>query len=160
MLKEPRNRLSEKAIMVWRFTGIISSLITLSFLSALVIILSIILEWYPWLISLACLTILVYAYLVIVLLPKLRWRRWRYEVREDEVEIQQGVIIVKKTLIPMIRVQHVDMKQGPFLRKYNLATIVISTAATTHEIPALEMSEAEEIRQFISNKVKVAEEDV
>ena len=63
--------------------------------------------------------------------------RWRYEVRESEIELQHGIFIVKRTLIPMVRVQHVDTSQGPILRKYDLAEITISTAATNHTIPAL-----------------------
>jgi membrane protein YdbS with pleckstrin-like domain len=36
----------------------------------------------------------------------------------------------------------------------------VNTAATAHEIPALEEEEAEELRRFISNLAKVADEDV
>ena len=32
----------------------------------------------------------------------------------------------------MVRVQHVDTEQGPILRKYDLSSITISTAATSH----------------------------
>ena len=97
---------------------------------------------------------------MILLLPKLRWKRWRYEVREQEIELQHGVLIIKRTLIPMIRVQHVDTQQGPLLRKYQLSTVMISTAATVHEIPALDMHEAEELRRSISSLARVADEDV
>lgn len=159
MILEPQNRLSKKGIKVWRLTGIVSSTI-LFLLGGGIITLAIFFDWYKWIIILIALFLVIYSYLMILLLPKLKWLRWRYEVREDEIEIQQGVFIVKKTLIPMIRVQHVDMKQGPFLRKYELATISISTAATVHEIPVLELHEAQEVRQFISNKAKVAKEDV
>ncbi len=90
----------------------------------------------------------------------MRWKRWRYEVREQEIELQHGVFIVKRTLVPMIRVQHVDTQQGPILRKYELATVTVSTAATIHEIPALQLEEAEELRVFISRLARVADEDV
>ena len=86
--------------------------------------------------------------------------RWRYEVRESEIELQHGIFIVKRTLIPMINVEHVDTAQGPILRKYNLAEITISTAATNHTIPALVMEEADELRSRISALARVAEEDV
>ncbi|MEH7523617.1 PH domain-containing protein, partial [Bacillus sp. JJ1503] len=89
-----------------------------------------------------------------------RWKRGRYEVRENEIELQHGVFVIKRTLVPMIRVQHVDTRQGPILRKYGLATVAISTAATVHEIPALDMDEAEELRFFISKLARVADEDV
>ena len=45
----------------------------------------------------------------------------------------------------MVRVQHVDTEQGPILKKYDLATITISSAATTHTIPALITAEADRI---------------
>lgn len=60
----------------------------------------------------------------------------------------------------MIRVQHVDTIQGPLLKKYRLSTISISTAATTHEIPALDENEADELRISIAKLARVAEEDV
>ena len=104
--------------------------------------------------------VIIYAYLFIVLFPKIRWLRWRYEVRESEIELQHGLFIVKRTLIPMVRVQHVDTSQGPILRKYNLAGITISTAATNHTIPALVMEEADELRSRISVLARVAEDDV
>ena len=90
----------------------------------------------------------------------MRWKRWRYEIREQEIELQHGVFVIKRTLVPMVRVQHVDTKQGPILRKYHLSSVTVSTAATVHEIPALEMEEAEEIRISISKLAKVADDDV
>lgn len=101
-----------------------------------------------------------YAYLVIMTFPALRWKRWRYEVRENEIELKNGLFVIKRTLVPMIRVQHVDTRQGPILRKYRLATVTISTAATVHEIPALDVDEAEELRFFISQLARAAENDV
>src|SRR5690625_5030652 len=99
-------------------------------------------------------------YLFVFLFPKLRWRRWRYEVFEREIYIQHGILIVTRTLVPMIRVQHVDTKQGPVLKRYSLATVTVSTAATTHEIPALEEEDASELRDRISALARVDEDDV
>ena len=159
MIAIPQNRLSKKGIIVWRITGVISSLIMMA-IGGGVITLAILFDWHI-LISIGIIIyLLVHTVLTIGILPPLKWKRWRYEVRGDEIEIQQGVIVIKRTLIPMIRVQHVDMKQGPLLRKCELATVSISTAATIHEIPVLEVEEAEEIRHYISSKTKVAEEDV
>lgn len=94
------------------------------------------------------------------LFPNIRWDHWRYEVREQEIEIQHGLFIVKRTLIPMVRVQHVDSSQGPILKHYHLASISISTAATIHTIPALTVEEADGLRASISELARVAEDDV
>lgn len=159
MILEPQTRISERALTVWKLTGCIYSfflwLVGLAF-----IVLAIVFDWAIWFIAMIILFGMLVSYFLIFQLPKLRWRRWRYEVREQEIELQRGVFIIKRTLIPMVRVQHVDTQQGPLLRKYHLSTVRISTAATIHEIPALEMDEAEELRNSISRLARVADEDV
>ena len=159
MFKEPEKRISEQALKVWRIAGVLNSIITFV-IAVVAIALTIIFDWSFW-ISIGAISVLVvYVYFVVFLFPSLRWKRWRYEVRDQEIELQHGIFIIKRTLVPMVRVQHVDTVQGPILRKYDLATVTISTAATIHEIPALEMAEAEEMRFFISKLARVADEDV
>ena len=159
MRKQPVNRISEKGLRVWRLYGIIQTLLVL-LLAIGAGVLTYIFEWTWWIYAIAGGVVIIYAYLFIYLFPKIKWLRWRYEVRESEIELQHGLFIVKRTLIPMVRVQHVDTSQGPILRKYNLAGITISTAATNHEIPALVMEEADELRSRISVLARVAEDDV
>ncbi|QED46363.1 PH domain-containing protein [Cytobacillus dafuensis] len=159
MILEPQKRISERGLKVWRISGVIHSLFSL-LLSGGLIGLTIAFDWPIWIIGAALIFYAIDTYLFVMLIPTLRWKRWRYEVRENEIELQHGVFVIKRTLVPMIRVQHVDTKQGPILRKYKLATVAVSTAATVHEIPALDMNEAEELRFFISKLARVADEDV
>lgn len=69
--------------------------------------------------------------------PGLRWRRWRYEIRAQEVDLQRGVFWVTRTLVPLARIQHVDTQSGPLQRRFGLATVVFYTAAGPNEIPEL-----------------------
>lgn len=156
---EPQKRISAKALSVWRISGVIKIIISW-ILAAVAIFLLHIFDGPFWISVLLIGIELISTYVIIFLLPTLRWRRWRYEVRDEEIELQEGIFIVKRTLIPMIRVQHVDTVQGPILRRYQLASVIVNTAATAHEIPALEESEAEELRHFISTLARVADEDV
>ncbi len=159
MRTQPANRISEKGLKVWRLYGIMQT----AFLLLLTIgggVLAYIFEGPRWIYAVATVVVLLFAYLFVYLFPKARWIRWRYEVRESEIELQHGLFIIKRTLIPMVRVQHVDTSQGPILRKYDLAEITISTAATNHMIPALVTAEADELRSRISVLARVAEDDV
>jgi uncharacterized protein len=158
-ISEPQKRISERALTVWKISAGLHSLVVWIIAGGL-ITLTVLFDWPYWIIGAAVVVAALYSYLFIVLLPTLRWKRWRYEVREQEIELQYGVFIIKKTLIPMIRVQHVDTQQGPLLRKYRLSTVTVSTAATVHEIPALDMEEAEGLRTSISRLARVADEDV
>jgi uncharacterized protein len=159
MIGEPQKRISPMALKVWKIYGVLESLIVTA-LSAGAIVLTFIFDWSHWVTIIAVGILIIFTYVFVFLLPTIKWKRWRYEVREQEIELQRGIFIVKRTLVPMVRVQHVDTVQGPILKKYRLATITISTAATVHEIPALDMEEADELRNSISQLARVAEDDV
>lgn len=159
MLAEPKSRISERALTVWKIFGAFYSVFFL-LLAGGVTSLTIIFNWPIWISVVAIIIFLFFTYFLVFLFPTLRWKRWRYEVREQEIELQHGIFVIKRTLVPMVRVQHVDTQQGPILRKYQLASVTISTAATVHEIPALDLEEAEEMRISISKLARVADEDV
>lgn len=159
MRQQPSNQISRKGLTVWRLYGTIQSVIILV-IAVGVGFLSYFFDWPVWIMIVVSVAVLLYAFLSIYLFPKIRWQRWRYEVREAEIELQHGLFIVNRTLIPMVRVQHVDTAEGPILRKYGLASITISTAATNHSIPALVTEEADELRNRISTFARVAKDDV
>lgn len=159
MLGIPQKRISRRALTVWRIGGAIKSLIGWAVTAIILFFLH--LFDIPFWISLILIVLgVVFPCYHIFFSPVLRWKSWRYEVREEEVELEEGIFFKTRTLVPMIRVQHVDTVQGPILRKYKLASVLIHTAATAHEIPALEEDEAEELRGYISRLARVAEEDV
>jgi uncharacterized protein len=155
----PKNRISERALTVWKTSAIISSMIGW-IITIAVLVLTIIFDWTYWIfVALLVLSILESIFSIFIF-PKLKWKRWRYEVHEHEIDLQRGVLFVKRTIIPMNRVQHVDTQQGPLLRKHRLATVTISTAATVHSIPALDLEEADQLRDSISSLARVDEDDV
>lgn len=159
MEKQPAQRISERALKLWRIYGAIQFGITLLLTIGLTV--AVFLWNWPWWTILIALGILFIELIVFVwLVPSLRWKRWRYEVSEHDIDLQYGIFIVTRTLVPMVRVQHVDTEQGPLLRKFRLSTISISTAATVHKIPALDEHEAERLRRSISSLARVAEDDV
>lgn len=159
MRQPPINSIAEDAIKAWKITAMIYISI-LWLITAAGLVLSIIFELPLWYTVVGVLISGVFHYFFVNFLPQLKWKRWRYEIFEQEIYIQHGILIVSRTLVPMIRVQHVDTKQGPVLKKYQLASVTISTAATTHEIPALVEEDASSLRDQISALARVDEDDV
>jgi membrane protein YdbS with pleckstrin-like domain len=92
------------------------------------------------------------------LVPGLRWRRWRWDVRPDAIDIQHGTFTLRRTLVPMLRVQHVDTTRGVTEQAFDLATVVIHTAAGSHRIPALRVADAAEVRDRIADLARTADE--
>ncbi len=159
MRAQPVHQISRKGLTVWRLYGVIQTVVLL-IAAAIVGYGTYYFEWPTFIYYIAGAIVILSAILSIFIFPKIRWERWRYEVREHEIEVQHGLFVVKRTLIPMVRVQHVDTTQGPILKKYDLGNISISTAATVHTIPALIMDEADSLRARISELARVAEDDV
>jgi uncharacterized protein len=96
--------------------------------------------------------------LVVGVMPGLRWRRWRYEIRPDEVDLQRGIFWISRTLVPLARIQHVDTRQGPLQRRFDLSTVVFYTAAGPNQIPELSTSVAAEARDRIAELTKDQDE--
>lgn len=80
----------------------------------------------------------------------LRWRRWRYELRDEEIDLLRGWIVVTRTLIPTVRVQHVDTRRTWLSDRFGLRAVVVHTAAGAHTIPALREDDAAAIRDRIA----------
>ena len=88
----------------------------------------------------------------------LRWRRWRYEVRDAEIDLLHGTVRITRTLVPMLRVQHVDTTRGPLDQLLGLATVVVHTAAGKTTIPALDEEYAGRLRDQIAVLARTADE--
>lgn len=163
MRSAPRYKLSKSAIKAWRISTALFALF--------LIVVPLALWWAAffvmggngfsqWTIIAASVIFVTLGVLGIFFIPEIRWQRWNYEVDEHEVDLQSGILVITRTLIPAKRVQHVDTRQGPILRSYGLADVTISTAATTHRIPALDLKTADEVRDQISKFARLAKEDV
>lgn len=106
----------------------------------------------------AALVVMLVVFLVI--LPPIRYVRWRYELSDEYLDIAKGIIWRKRYIIPFIRVQNTDTRQGPLLRMMGLASVTISTAAGSMEIPGLPAADAETLRDQAAEFARLAKEDV
>lgn len=60
----------------------------------------------------------------------LRYRRFRFALREDALYLERGVLVHVSTVVPYVRVQHVDTRRGPLERLAGLASTVVYTAGS------------------------------
>ncbi len=69
--------------------------------------------------------------------PPLHHRHVRYRDDHDGIWIKQGVWFRTETSIPISRIQHIDVTQGPIARAYGLGTLIVYTAGTQHASESL-----------------------
>lgn len=77
--------------------------------------------------------------------PAIEYRQWRYHIGADRIEIIHGIFFTNHSLIPVNRIQHLKIQQGILQKRFDLATVDIYTAGGSHQIQALQYSEAEKI---------------
>ena len=164
MREMPANQLNPKIKSVWRIGDAIW--IALAFLccAAPFAIVALVepAEWAWVRVVLLALTVLLAAALVVFVgvLPLVRFARWRYEVSPEYLDIAKGIVWRKRYIIPFIRVQNTDTRQGPILRAFGLANVTVSTAAGEHVIPGLALDQAELLRDRAAELARLAREDV
>jgi len=149
MTPEPSRRLASTARWLWRAQGLgatVAALIAAGVLSEQV-------GGAVWMLLPVAVAIA-----GVGVVPELRWARWRYEVRDEEIDLQHGTVRITRTLVPMLRVQHVDTTQGPLDQALGLATVVVHTAAGTTTIPALTEGDAGRLRDRIATLARTADE--
>lgn len=153
----PAHRLDPRAKRVWRIYALIGSAVALLICAAFVVGMILIeAPTFLWVLALAATVVVVALWVG----PSIEivYRRWRWEITDVEVRLQSGLIIVKRTVIPMARIQHVDTSQGPLLRALGLSEVHISTAAGVHKIPKLADEDAAAIRDRIAALAQVTDD--
>jgi membrane protein YdbS with pleckstrin-like domain len=92
----------------------------------------------------------------------LRYRVWIYQVREDSLYLERGVLVNRRTHVPYVRIQHLDTSRGPLERWLGLSTLVVYTAGSRGadiSIPGLEPAEARDLQQRVKRLAIEAEGD-
>jgi hypothetical protein len=97
-------------------------------------------------------TILGMGLLFILVWPQLRYRAWGFALRPEELYMEHGVLNHVRTVVPLRRIQHIDVSQDLIEREYALGRLVVHTAGSRSSdvvIPGLPLSEAERIRDEV-----------
>lgn len=90
----------------------------------------------------------------VLLFPKIRYERYKYLVNEEMIDVKKGLLVITRSLVPIERVQKIELTNGPIDRHYDLSTVVIYTAAGTVDIKFLNSKEAETITKELNRIIK------
>jgi len=85
-----------------------------------------------------------------------QFRRIAWRLDDDGLAIRRGRLWQRETRVPATRVQHLDLKRGPWQRRRHLATVVVHTAGTRHSavtLPHLDADDAEHLRDRLARQI-------
>jgi membrane protein YdbS with pleckstrin-like domain len=107
--------------------------------------------------------VLLSVFLLSVWWPSLSFERWGYAIQEEQLLIAHGVLFRSIVAIPLGRVQHVDVRQGPLEQWLGLGRVYVHTASglgSDGVIPGLEMQVALGLRDRLVAAGNVREDGV
>jgi uncharacterized protein len=91
--------------------------------------------------------------------PPMRARRWRWRLDDEELDLKHGLITEIRTIVPVARIQHVDVRRSIWAQLAGVAAVVVHTAAGTNEIPALGDGEAALVRDRLAGLIRTPEDE-
>ena len=141
--------LDGRVVNLWRTTHAITAAVLM--LIASIIALSLgagIPGSWPWAVA-GWLALLAFCAWLVFWYPARAYAAWGYRIDEKVLETHRGIWFRVIQLLPLSRLQHVDLHRGPLERSFGLATLILHTAGTQHAIltiPGLAAEDAVRLR--------------
>jgi len=89
--------------------------------------------------------------------PNRIYDRLRYRLSDSVLQVLRGWLFHRDTVVPLVRVQHLDVVRGPLDKIFGTASLVVHTAGTHNSIvtlPGLSPERATEMRDAIREHVR------
>ena len=96
--------------------------------------------------------ILAVAYVIVV--PVVRYKRYRYLIEADRIEIIEGVFFIKRTLVPIDRIHQISVSRGPIDSAFGVAKVSVITAGATATFRFLDEEKADEIALHLNARIR------
>lgn len=90
--------------------------------------------------------------------PIVRYRRWRWDLHEEELDLLYGAWRVIRTIVPVTRIQHVSVERTGWTDVFSLVRLHVHTAAGKTTIPGLQRAQADELRDGILAKLRTPDD--
>lgn len=74
--------------------------------------------------------VLVLGIVTTIVMPRLKYKYWSFDLRDDELFLKRGVLTKIDSTAPYCRIQHIDISQNIIERMFGLSRLIIYTAGT------------------------------
>lgn len=150
-------KLNKNAIKSWTIARLIGAFITSIILIAGEIFFSRIIDDFNkvrFIFTISIISLIIILLINSFISPTIEYKQWRYKITNDKIEFIEGIYFVRKVIIPIIRIQHIQLNQGPINKFFDLYDISIFTAGGQHKIPNIDSERAEEISEYLKEVIK------
>jgi uncharacterized protein len=160
ILREPANSLDPRMRTYWLVEGLLAVAVVAALVVAGAVVAAVLgAETAALLVgALGGLAVVVLA-VVAVVLARLDYRHFRYEVTELGLYVAKGWLWQSRQVVPHARVQTVDTTAGPLLRAFGLVAVEVRTAsaAGSTSIPGLAPDVADGLVEELARRAELEE---
>lgn len=111
-------------------------------------------RWLPF--GTTALIVLLVGSALTIFLPNLRYRFWRFDLRQEELYLERGILNRVRTVVPLRRIQHLDVSQDIVEREFELGKLIVHTAGSRSSevvLPGLRYDDAQALRDELKHYV-------
>lgn len=85
--------------------------------------------------------------------PYFRFHRYRYCINEECIDIKEGYLFVKRSIVPIERLHKLEMQKGPIDRMCGVAKLIVTTAGGDVTLRFVDDDKAEQISEFLKKRI-------
>ena len=93
--------------------------------------------------------------ILLIIVPWFKFKHLRYFLDDKEIHIREGIIFIDVHVIPYFRIQNIDIVEGFIMRKFQLASLSLSTAGGNSEIALIDIQEAQRLKKQIKQQKSI-----
>jgi uncharacterized protein len=160
ILREPAHSLDPRVRTYWFVEGLIGTGVLAAFVIAGTVIAGLVdATTAAWLIGVIGGLVVLAAVALAVLVPRLDYQYYRYEVADLGLYIAKGWLWRRHQVVPHARVQTVETTVGPLMRAFGLVSVDITTASSSGglTIPGLAPEVADRLVQELALRAGIEE---
>ena len=161
-VRDPAWSLSRSAIGRWLTQGVVTTVVDVLLVTAFLLLvpadagpLAGVAHWaLPVLVA-------VHGIVAVAVRPRLRYRVHRWEVTADAVYTLTGWLTRTWTLVPISRIQTVDVTRGVLQQVFGLASVAVLTASSqgTVRVPHLEAGIARQVAEDLARRAELVRDE-
>ena len=85
--------------------------------------------------------------------PVIRYNRYRYAIDDECIDIIEGLLFIRRDIVPIERLHKIAVERGPIDRMFGLGKVLVTTAGGDVTIRYLEMEKAEKIAENLKHRI-------
>lgn len=85
--------------------------------------------------------------------PYFRYNRYLYTINDECIDIKEGYLFKKRTIVPIERLHKLETRKGPIDQFFKVEKVILTTAGGEVSIDFLEEFKAEEIAESLRNRI-------